>query len=74
MRDVENYEVHQSDHSCNPAVLEAISMAKLTKNLRDYIDCMYGGKKVENLRATKETVRLEKRGEELKKEIGGEER
>ena len=60
-----SYEVHKSDHSFNQKVVDAIAMAKLTKNSRDYIDCITGGKSISDIRNAKETERLEVRKQNL---------
>lgn len=58
MRSIEENEVvHKSDYDFNPKVLDAIALAKLTKNPRDYIDCMYGGKDLRDIRETNEEKR-----------------
>lgn len=56
-----NYEVHKSDHDFNPDILNAIALARLTKNPRDYIDCMYGGKDLRDLRNDKDARRNSER-------------
>lgn len=54
-----SYEVHKSNYDCNPVVLNLIALAKLTKNPRDYIDCLSGGKATKDIRQDKETKRVE---------------
>lgn len=63
-----SYEVHKSDHDFNPDVLNAIALARLTKNPRDYIDCMYGGKDLRDIRNDKETKRNDERRIDLDSE------
>lgn len=65
-------QVHRSDHDFNPDVLNAIAMAKLTKTPRDYMDCLNGGKSIQDIRDAKETQRIETRKAGLDKEIGDE--
>ncbi len=45
-----SYEVHKSDHDFNPNIIRLIALARLTKGPREYIDCMYGGKGIEDIR------------------------
>lgn len=61
----ENNVIHRSDAECNPKVAEAINLAKLTRNPRDYIDCMYGGKDTNYIRQNRDTNRINKRRENL---------
>lgn len=68
MRVLGSYEVHKSDHDFNPKVLEVISLARLTKNPRDYIDCIYGGKNLRDIREDKDVKRNDKRKIELESE------
>lgn len=54
-----NYEVHKSDNDCNPNIVNAIALAKVTKSPRDYIDCISGGKSIIDVRNNKDTSRIE---------------
>ncbi len=51
-----SYEVHQSDHACNEKVKKAIELAKLTKDPRDYIDCLLGVKDIGDIKNYRRTL------------------
>lgn len=70
---LENYEIHKSDHSCNPEVLDVIARAKLT-NTRECINSLADKRASQEIRQAKENERVSERAEVLKSEIGGEER
>ncbi len=66
-----SYEVHKSDHDFNKEVLNVIALARLTKNPRDYIDCMYGGKDLRDIRENYEKRRNSEREIDLDSEREG---
>lgn len=48
MRD-ENNVVYKSDNDHNPRVLKAMQIERSVNNPRDFIDCLAGGKSLENV-------------------------
>lgn len=70
---LENHEIHKSDHSCNPEILDVIARAKLT-NTRECINSLYDKRASQEIRNEKNDKRINERAEVLRSEIGGEER
>lgn len=69
-----SYEVHKTDTktNINSDVLGLIALARLTKEPKDLIGCIYGGKRPEDIREDRNVQRIEKRKGSLSEEIGEE--
>ncbi|MCI9365266.1 MAG: hypothetical protein HFJ54_01170 [Clostridia bacterium] len=69
-----NYEVHKADTktNINPDVLGLVALARLTKEAKELRNCIYGGKRPEDIRKDKLSQRIEKRKGSLSQEIGEE--
>lgn len=69
-----SYEVHKTDTKTNfnPDVLGLIALSRLTKEPKDLIGCIYGGKRPEDIREDRHVQRIEKRKGSLSEEIGEE--
>ncbi len=58
MRDLfgnNNLHLRDTATQVNPDILNAVMLAKLTKDPGDFIDCLYGGKTLEDVNGPKET-------------------
>jgi len=69
-----NYEVHKTDTktNINPDVLGLVALARLTKDPKDLISCIYGGKRPEEIRENKDAQRIEEKKGIISNEIGEE--